>query len=54
MTGAPAPRTVRVQVEDVQSGFRCGDAALDEFFARYASSNDERGSSRCSASEPTT
>jgi hypothetical protein len=46
MTAAPAPRTVRVQAEDAASGFHCGDAALDEFFARYACSNDERGIGR--------
>jgi hypothetical protein len=46
MTSAPATRTVRVQAEDVAGGFRCGDAALDEFFARYARANDERGIGR--------
>jgi hypothetical protein len=42
MIAVPEARTVRVDIEDAASGFRCGDAALDEFFARYACSNDER------------
>lgn len=44
--GAPAPRTVRVQAEDAASGFHCGAPSLDEFFARYACSNDQRGIGR--------
>jgi len=39
---ATSPRTSRVEAEDVASGFRCGDEALDDFFARHACSNDER------------
>jgi hypothetical protein len=46
MIAVPEARTVRVDVEDAASGFRCGDAALDEFFARYACSNDGRGIGR--------
>ncbi len=46
MITAPETRTVRVTAEDAASGFRCGDAALDQFFARYACSNDERGIGR--------
>lgn len=46
MITAPEPRTVRVQREDVASHFRCGDRWLDEFFARWAHSNDELGIGR--------
>jgi len=42
----PETRTARVTAEDVAGGFRCGDSALDDFFARHARSNDERGIGR--------
>jgi len=46
MTPPPAPRTVRVQTGDAASGFRCGELALDEFFQRHATANDDRGIGR--------
>jgi len=35
--------TVPVQPEDTKSGFRCGQRALDDFFARHALENDRNG-----------
>jgi len=46
MSPPPTPRTVRVQAGDAASGFRCGEAALDGFFQRHATSNDDRGIGR--------
>ena len=46
MSVVPEPRTARVTADDVKSDFRCGEAALDLFFARYACANDDRGIGR--------
>jgi hypothetical protein len=43
MTTPPPPLTVRLEAEDVASGFRCGSRSLDDFFARHALPNDRRG-----------
>ena len=42
MTGRP-PATEAIGDDDPGKGFRCGQAALDDFFAKHALPNDRRG-----------
>lgn len=43
MTSLPSPLAFRVEAEDVAAGFRCGKRSLDDFFARHALTNDQKG-----------
>lgn len=43
MTALPSPLAFRVEAEDVAAGFRCGKRSLDDFFARHALANDQKG-----------
>jgi hypothetical protein len=43
MSEALTPVTVRIEPDDVASGFRCGKHALDDYFARHALANDHEG-----------
>ena len=43
MNAQSTPLTVRLDVDDVASEFRCGSRSLDAFFARHALANDRRG-----------
>jgi hypothetical protein len=59
MSLVPAPRTDRMAESDLVTEFRCGEAALDDFFRKHALSNDERSIGRTyvlrrSADDPAT
>jgi len=43
MTDAPSYATVRIEPNDAKAGFRSGARPLDDYFARYAISNDREG-----------
>ncbi len=43
MTALPSPLAFRVEAEDVAAGFQCGKRSLDDFFARHALANDQKG-----------